>query len=515
MEAAALASRGSKLVALALVAVVLAAGAGYWFLTPKMPNELVSTVQETSLLTPLERSQTSTESTILASATTVASATTAWINVNATPPMNYYLSLLESNGSQPYVQLAKELRKLPDLKNATAVAKITYLALNAKNPEVKEAFELMMKGGTPVPRDFKFTVPNYNTELQVLYWLALQNDFKKDDTLALAIALVDGFWVTIGNDEVRHVVQQDVSSLLGFFRETNQMQRASGYYELEEYPLEAKICLAWTASITPNLSALPLVWGVGRNDQFRTEGYLANGTRVTLEGYRWNTVSIATLRTMREVMKSNGWIHKDPSVTIPFLETYFYFSERHLLGHWEKELAYILVGGRWVPDYTVGNVNWQLDFYLRTGKFQGQCTDESQWIDAWAKSWGIATTTIWRGGYDAQGNYLVYVQHFHPIFYEPASGAWRASKIQLDVGWKEAGENPLFFLIFRPPVDQHKYFSAKARTSFYPNEDWLYGINPNMFYWYPNKLTLREIKSMLMTGLQTSTLKRQVLYAQP
>jgi len=204
-----LTSKSSKLIAILLIAVVVAVGAGYWIFTPKMPNELVSTAHQTSLLTSLERA--SSESTILASATTVASATTIWLNISETQPVSYYLSLLESNGSQPYVQLAKELRKLPDLTNATAVAKITYLALNATNPEVKEAFELMIKGGTPDPRDFTYAVPRYNTELQVLYWLAFQNEFKKDDTLALAIAMVNGLWVTMGNEEVREAVKRDSS----------------------------------------------------------------------------------------------------------------------------------------------------------------------------------------------------------------------------------------------------------------------------------------------------------------
>jgi len=75
--------------------------------------------------------------------------------------------------------LAKELRKLPDLKNATAVAKITYLALNATNPEVKEAFELMIKGGTPSPTDFSYGVPRFNTELWGLYQLAEYYLFSK------------------------------------------------------------------------------------------------------------------------------------------------------------------------------------------------------------------------------------------------------------------------------------------------------------------------------------------------
>ena len=68
------------------------------------------------------------------------------------------MALLESNGTQPYVQLAKELRKIPDLKNATAVAKIVYLALNATNPEVREAFQLVIKGGTPDPSGFGYRV---------------------------------------------------------------------------------------------------------------------------------------------------------------------------------------------------------------------------------------------------------------------------------------------------------------------------------------------------------------------
>jgi len=55
-----------------------------------------------------------------------------------------------------------ELRKLRDLTNATVVAKITYLALNVTNLEIKEAFELMMKSGTPDPKDFKYAVPDYN-----------------------------------------------------------------------------------------------------------------------------------------------------------------------------------------------------------------------------------------------------------------------------------------------------------------------------------------------------------------
>jgi hypothetical protein len=218
---------------------------------------------------------------------------------------------------------------------------------------------------------------------------------------------------------------------------------------------------------------------------------------------------------MRGIMASNSWIAKEPSVTIPSLEKYFYFSDRHLPGHWEKEPAFIMVNGRRVHDYTIGNVNWQLDFYLQTGKFQGQCTDESQWIDAWAKSWGIATTTIWRGWLDPEGKTppeLFYVQHFHPIFYDPSSKSWKASQIQLNVS-SEVADEPVFFMMFRPPVDLGKYFNSRARTSYYPQVDWLYGNNPNMFYWYPRLLTLNQIAEMFTSGLPTPEMKQWLLYS--
>jgi hypothetical protein len=47
-----------------------------------------------------------------------------WIRIGEVKPVDYYLSLLKSNRTAPYGQLFWELRKLPELTNATAVAKI-------------------------------------------------------------------------------------------------------------------------------------------------------------------------------------------------------------------------------------------------------------------------------------------------------------------------------------------------------------------------------------------------------
>lgn len=496
--------RSSKLVALVLMAVVVAAGAGYWFLTPKMPNELVSTVQETSLLTPLERSQTSTESTILASATTVASATTAWINVNATSPMNYYLSLLESNGSQPYVQLAKELRKLPDLKNATAVAKITYLALNAKNPEVKEAFELMMKAGTPSPSDFTSAVPNYNTELQVLYWLACQNEFKKDDTLALSIAAVHGLWVTMGNEQVKQAVRNDSTQLLRYFREINELQRAQGYFRLEDYPLEAKLSLAWTGGATP-------AWGeYGLSDKLWSGGYTTK--KLDLEAYRWDAVNVTTLTRMRGIIEKNGWSSADVNLVVANLEHYFYFTNtRKYLDTWRSDHwiysrlhmydIEIEIGGGKHRSFFLLTPNYQFDFYLRNGYVTGNCVDETVFIEAWAKSWGIATTGLISTTTDDE--------HMYSIYYDPATRSWRAYSGQLAWYLSSPGAGNLIMLrVFKPSVQQRGYL----RIYEIPIQDYT-NFGGGMFTVFKGVYTLDSVRETFSKGLPTSEMKEWLLYS--
>jgi len=221
-----------KLLSALIIIVVVVGGSSFYFTTRKGTESQSITVTPTETMVKPERP-------------------TEWITIRQVKPINYYLSLLESNGTAPYIQLAKDLQKLPDLTNPTAVAKITFLALNATNPEVKEAFELMIKGGTPDLGDFKYRVPEYNTQLQVLYWLASQNEFKRDDTLVLALATANGFWVTIGDEEVRQAVKRDTGNLLPYFRETNELQKRRGHPLLEDYPLEAKICLTWTANAAP------------------------------------------------------------------------------------------------------------------------------------------------------------------------------------------------------------------------------------------------------------------------
>ena len=289
-----------KLVAILVLAIVVASGVGYYAFFPRGPTQTLNHTTEQTITTS-------------SSVSPITPTTNSWITVSTVQPISYYLRLLEQNETEPYVTLAKELRKIPDLSNATAAAKVVSLALNASNPEVKEAFELMIRGGTPDQRDFSYVVPNYNTELQVLYWLACQNDFKQDDTLALSIAMANGLWATIGDAQVRDALKKDASDLLTFFRETNELQKQNGYPPLEDYPLEAKVCLAWTA----NRATLR-----GPYNFYR---YNPNIKTMTLEKYEWNTVSVETLRKMREKMVDAGWINgRDPRMLVSQLVDRFW-----------------------------------------------------------------------------------------------------------------------------------------------------------------------------------------------
>ena len=71
------------------------------------------------------------------------------------------------------------------------IDELTYLFLNG-NTDVKKAGKLILEGGTPDKNDYTYSVPSYNTELQALHWLAQDNEFDKNDTTAMAIAMDSG-----------------------------------------------------------------------------------------------------------------------------------------------------------------------------------------------------------------------------------------------------------------------------------------------------------------------------------
>ena len=475
-----------------VLAVVAVASIGSYAIWNKPVGQNTASLSSTSIL------QTTAPGTGVqtTSTTAVSLSPVQWITVGKVQQVNYYLTLLESNGTQPYVRLGMELRRLPDLSNTTAVAKIAYLALNATNPEIKEAFELMMKGGTPDPRDFQYTVPRYNTELQVLYWLALQNEFKKDDTLALAVAMANGLWVTIGDESVKKDVNTDTTQLLAFLRGTNEIQLSTGRPPLEDYPLEAKVSLAYTSSIG-TIDGPHSLWKFA-------------GKHVSLGDYRWVRYDVPTLEKMSEIAVEKGWVEHSVDLTVQNLEEYFYFSGAK--EHWMYSTttgdvpgvteSLIQVNGELVPDHGIYDLGFYLNLFLSARKERGDCGDETYLMEAWSKSLGIASTY-------ALHQIIVngsYYGHVHMLYYEPTTKAWKAYDEQLadNMYWNKS--DLLFYVfIFRPPVRLTGYLA------FSPIEDTRMGKSGTIFV---VQYTPVEFRSVFLTGLPTSQMKQWLLYSQ-
>ena len=425
-----------------------------------------------------------------------------WITVGQAKSVDYYLNLLEANGTDPYARLGEELQELPDRTNATAVAQITYLALNATNPEVKEAFRLMMNGGTPDPSDFQYPIPQYNTELQVLYWLACQNEFKKDDTLALTITMVNGLWVTMGNEQVREAVYNDTNQLLRFLRETNQLQETRGYFPLEAYPLEAKVALAWTGGLSMQWQGplsqpkMPL----------RLEYYTT--LQIPLVVYQKDTVSVNTLRRMREVAEANGWWSDDANADIASMEEYFFFTGLNsgVSVHWQFATFPQLILDANGLDASM-DVNWQFQRYLNGSHPEGDCGTETVFINAWAKSMGIATVPHWM--YKLGQTENTWRSHSYTIYFDPARHLWTAYwKQPITWPWSASDASPVRYFIFRPPVDQRGYLQYQINWSNNVPD-----INYAKLAFYFKQIPYSQTVSMVNKGIDTAQMKQWLLYS--
>jgi len=496
-----LTSKGSRLVAVVLVALVVAAGLGYSLLAPKTPSQLVTLTTYTTERTSLSASSEQTRSTVSLS-TTIASETTLWINVTATKPVSYYLGLLEANGTQPYVQLARELRRLPELTNATAVAKITYLALNATNPEVREAFELMMRGGTPDPKDFSYPVPRYNTELEVLYWLASSTQLKQEDTLALAIAMVNGLWVTMGNEQVREAVKKDTSDLLVFLRETNEMQHALAHHQLENYPLEAKIALAWTGGLSMHwIGPLTQPKVPMRLEYYKTQ-------RLPMVVYEKDTVSVRTLGEMRKIANERGWWVEGSAKSVGFIERFFYFTDHGR--NWE----YVNPPQLNLDDNGLDaelDIDWQFNRFVNGSPPRGDCMTEATWVNAWAKSIGIATVLHWMYRLGQPAGSKFWYSHHYAIYFDSSRQVWTADANQL---LKTIPDDPQYkeyqmrYFVFRPPVDQVGYLDYRIGWT---------GDVPDYYYrklaYCFTEISFGQAQSMMLSGVQMSQMKQWLLYS--
>ncbi len=384
-----------------------------------------------------------------------------------------------------------ELRKI-DEEDIEPLDDIVTLALTATNPEVSEAFDLMIKGG-------RRGWGSFNTELQILFWLAEQNEFKKDDTLAQAIAMTHGLYVSIGTKEVKEAVRKDTKELLDFFRETSEWQKENFDYDLDKYPLETLVSLAWRGNRTMK-SGIP--WSKLSLTKY-------SGSSLPNVVYEKTTVSTATLRAMRKEAARLGWLSQDVNITASRMENYFFGWGS--TEHWtfieppnneRDEQGYI----------TTDNVDYQFNVnYLLGGRGHGDCGAETALVDSWLKSLGIATICTWRyvkkKGISVWGHREgSFASHEHVLYFDPESETWRATKLQYSSSWPGVFDSgPIQNWIFLPPVNQRaylRYYSRETSSS----------IGKGNMLHVIDDIEVGKLRELYQMGIPTSDLKEWILY---
>ena len=460
---------------------------------------LIPTSTATATLTPVPPTKTPTPTG------TATSTPIPWVSISipeASPQEQslYLFSLLEEKG---YRDLASHLRGLPEIADgvtrdeAKALTRIVALAVTSTNPEVKEAFAMMVNGGVG-DQVVSYGSRRWNSQLRILFWLALQNEFKENDTLAQAIALSNGFWEAMGDDQVKQSVQADVNALFKFFRETNEFQSARGFFQLEEYPLEAKIALAWTG-----------------NESMRNPppGSITNLTyykdkTIPLQVYDTITVSIPTLIKMREQAEKMGWLDKDVNFVVARIENHIYFPMGPVFNYRQDFSAIVNESGI----LAAHDIDWQYRQYIEGKKFQGDCGTEMSVMDAWLKSLGIGTLNEWTYAFIlARGEKL---NHSFIIYFDPANRTWRAYGEQFRSmlnAWQPRGgnEDTLFdFFVDRPPANLRGYLKEDYSPSRIVDGKQYKMYSAGNMYYQLELVPFRQIREMLSKGIPTLTMKQ-------
>ena len=469
-------------------------------LPPSPTAILIPTSTATATSTPVPPTKTPTPTE------TATSTPMPWASISipeASPQEQslYLLSLLEEKG---YGDLVPHLKGLPEINDGVtrddvrALTRIVALAVTSTNPEVKEAFEMMVNGG--VGNQVVGYGSRWNSQLRILFWLALQNEFKRNDTLVQAIALSNGIWEAMGDEQVTQSVRADVNALFKFFRETNEFQIAKGFSQLEEYPLEVKIALAWTG-----------------NESMRNPppGSRTNLTdykdkAIPLKVYDTITVSIPTLIKMREQAEKMGWLNKDVNYVVMRIENYIYFPMGPVLNHRKDFNAIVNESGLRASN----DIDWQYRQYTEGHRFQGDCATEMSVVDAWLKSLGIGTLNEWTYTIVlARGEKI---NHSFIIYFDPADRTWKAYQEQIGVlmlnNLRSMGSNEdqqFDFFVDRPPANLRGYLKEEVfHIRIIDGKQYSYDHWVGNMYYQLEDVPYRQIRVMLQKGIPTLTMKQ-------
>jgi len=287
-----------------------------------------------------------------------------------------------------FTTLIEDFNDLPeikdgfDLKERNAKGRILFL-LRSDDPEIEKAFEIMQKYGRP-SNFTSYDFPMYNTQLEVLFWLAEEREICDYDRIALAIALDYGTVLAISEEGVRKELKDYVVEMYDYYVETDALVP----WDIRAYPLEADIALVWGANginhplfferanqypeeTKYSKIGIPNYYDLNWIVAFRDE-------KMNEEDFDWLFVDVETLREIREFLmhdmfsegkglRVNGVSERVDSMLCGSLE---YHTDKP-----SADVTYIEVEGRITPGCGLSNPDWQWKYFKEEGSIVGNCRD--------------------------------------------------------------------------------------------------------------------------------------------
>ena len=333
--------------------------------------------------------------------------------------------------------LADDMISLPEIQDGISqeeieAAELIANLLSSPDPEVQQGLQVIEEYGVPPEEEghwIDFETPKYNTQLEVLFWLAEANRIDEDyEQVALALALDYGSVVTIGDDQVDRRVKNYVVDMYDYIRETDEILEDKKLpWEAANYPLEADIGLVWGAMAIyyPNppgygFKYVDGVWIPTGKSMFWYDEF--QDRQMNSEDFDWLFVNKSTLEEMRDWMFRNGFadLSDKPiecsNFTIGELITIFnrtvtrlsaneYYNDKedtvagciatYIYG-WgqdkEEHFIYpiephkppdfpstpnITIDGRTVETAQIANPDWMWEYFKENNFFIGHCVDDS------------------------------------------------------------------------------------------------------------------------------------------
>ena len=281
--------------------------------------------------------------------------------------------------------LTEDFYNLPEIadgiseKELNALKQIAVLT-KSNDTEVQRGLQVIDKYGVPgyVFDHPEGWIPDYNTQLEVLLWLAENRTIVDGyDRISLCLALDYGSVVTIGDDQVDQSVRQYVLDIYDYVKETDEVLRERNVsWRAKDYPLDADVGLCWGA----NKLRYPTFYEYAGQDpgqpwmHYWREEF--RDRQMNIEDFNWLFASKGTLEEMREWAFDNGLVNRsNMGETAELIDVFVNWHHKYYTDKLGIPPSYFEVEGKITPGCRISNPNWQWEYFKQNGTIIGNCED--------------------------------------------------------------------------------------------------------------------------------------------